>query len=161
MKNKVVIGVLSICTLMMCFQMGRFVENPYAKIQNTVSRDNAIHVEESEENSKILSSHIMYDDDIWVVKAYCTCEKCCGKDKEPVGAMGVKLESGYSCAAASDIPYDTTLMVDGYGRVCVQDRIPSSIQKENANSICIYFDSHDEAVAFGLKQTSVQLVAGE
>lgn len=96
------------------------------------------------------------------VTAYCSCEKCCGEwaKNRPngivYGAAGVELKAGVSCA--SPLPLGTVVKVEGLGEYIVQDR-PAQwvIDKYGENQIDIYFDNHEAASAFGLKQLNVYL----
>ena len=96
------------------------------------------------------------------VTAYCSCEKCCGEwaKNRPngivYGAAGVELKAGVSCA--SPLPLGTVVEVEGLGEDIVQDR-PAQwvIDKYGENQIDIYFDNHEAASAFGLKQLNVYL----
>ena len=150
-KEKIVMGILGICVMFLCFQIGRYAANVFTKVDaapETIKKTVTL----SPLEQRITSGE-------WEVKAYCTCEKCTGEKLEnPVGAMGVLLVDGYSVAAPSDIPYASLLHIDGYGDVVVQDRIPSKVENENKNSLCIYFSNHSEAVEFGKKTTAVSLV---
>lgn len=94
------------------------------------------------------------------VTAYCSCEKCCGEwaKNRPngivYGAAGVELKAGVSCA--SPLPLGTVVEVEGLGEYIVQDRLAQwVIDKYGENQIDIYFDSHEAASAFGLKQLNV------
>ena len=94
------------------------------------------------------------------ITAYCSCEKCCGEwaKNRPngivYGAAGVELKAGVSCA--SPLPLGTVVEVEGLGEYIVQDR-PAQwvIDKYGENQIDIYFDRHEAASAFGLKQLNV------
>ncbi len=96
------------------------------------------------------------------VTAYCSCEKCCGEwaKNRPngivYGAAGVELKAGVSCA--SPLPLGIVVEVEGLGEYIVQDR-PAQwvIDKYGENQIDIYFDNHEAASAFGLKQLNVYL----
>lgn len=96
------------------------------------------------------------------VTAYCSCEKCCGEwaKNRPngivYGAAGVELKAGVSCA--SPLSLGTVVEVEGLGEYIVQDR-PAQwvIDKYGENQIDIYFDNHEAASAFGLKQLNVYL----
>lgn len=96
------------------------------------------------------------------VTAYCSCEKCCGEwaKNRPngivYGAAGVELKAGVSCA--SSLPLGTVVEVEGLGEYIVQDRLAQwVIDKYGENQIDIYFDNHEAASAFGLKQLNVYL----
>lgn len=96
------------------------------------------------------------------VTAYCSCEKCCGKwaenrpDGIVYGASGEELVAGVSCA--SPLPFGTVVEIEGVGTYIVQDRTSSwVVDKYGENQIDIYFDNHEAASAFGLKQLNVYL----
>ena len=78
------------------------------------------------------------------------------KGLKPYGAAGVELKAGVSCA--SPLPLGTVVEVEGLGEYIVQDR-PAQwvIDKYGENQIDIYFDNHEAASAFGLKQLNVYL----
>lgn len=98
---------------------------------------------------------------LYRVTAYCACERCCGewalnrpKDDNGnpivVGAGGVILLNGYSCA--STLPFGTKVELDGYGIVEVQDRTANWIvDKYGENVLDIYIADHAEAWVFGEK----------
>lgn len=98
--------------------------------------------------------------------AYCPCEKCCGKwatlrpkdeNGQPIvyGATGIVLQSGVSIAADTSIyPIGTVLEIQDFGEFIVQDR-GGSIK---GNRVDIYFDSHDEAVDFGVQTVKVRVI---
>lgn len=96
------------------------------------------------------------------VTAYCACEKCCGEwaKNRPngivYGAAGIELKAGVSCA--SPLPLGTVVEVEGLGEYIVQDRLATwVVEKYGENQIDIYFDSHEAACEFGLKQLNVYL----
>lgn len=96
------------------------------------------------------------------ITAYCSCEKCCGEwaKNRPngivYGAAGVELKAGVSCA--SPLPLGAVVEVEGLGEYIVQDRLAQwVIDKYGENQIDIYFDNHEAASAFGLKQLNVYL----
>ena len=67
------------------------------------------------------------------------------------GASGEPLRQGVSVAADTSIlPFGTEILIDGHKYV-VQD-IGGAIQ---GNRIDIYFDNHDDALAFCIKYSTV------
>jgi 3D (Asp-Asp-Asp) domain-containing protein len=83
--------------------------------------------------------------------AYCACEKCCGKS-DGITASGTKATAGRT-VAASGFSFGTELYINGNTYV-VEDRgVPSGV-------IDIYFDSHSEAMNFGVKYAKVFEVVG-
>lgn len=89
------------------------------------------------------------------VTRYCPCEKCCGKYAKnrptdengiPVvtGASGKQLNSGYSCAADTSLPFGTKLYIPQIGlTVTVEDRAAKSIeQRYDGKFVDLYFTDH-------------------
>ena len=89
--------------------------------------------------------------------AYCSCEKCCVKwalnrpNGIVYGASGNELKSGYSIAVdPSVIPYGTEVIIDG-----VTYRADDCGGAIKGNRIDIYFDTHEEALEFGVQYADV------
>lgn len=78
--------------------------------------------------------------------AYCSCSKCCGKS-DGITASGTKATAGRT-VAAKGFSFGTKLMINGETYV-VEDRGVGS------GVIDIYFDSHEEALNFGVKYAKV------
>ena len=102
---------------------------------------------------------------IFKLTAYCSCGKCCGKwgENRPVdengeeivfGASGERLIEGVSVAVdPSVIPYGSTIEIDG----------PEYIAHDcggaiKNNRIDVYFDDHQSAVEFGVREAEVFLL---
>ena len=78
--------------------------------------------------------------------AYCSCSKCCGKS-DGITASGTKATAGRT-VAASGFSFGTELYINGNTYV-VEDRgVPSGV-------IDIYFDSHSEAMNFGVQYAKI------
>lgn len=99
------------------------------------------------------------------ITAYCSCKKCCGKwaENRPngivYGASGAELKAGVS--VASFYPFGTEIYIDGLGEYVIQDRPAEWVfDKYGKNVVDIYFDSHEEACAFGLKYLDVYEIRG-
>lgn len=83
--------------------------------------------------------------------AYCSCSKCCGKSNG-ITASGAKATAGRT-VAASGFSFGTELYINGNTYV-VEDRgVPSGV-------IDIYFDSHSEAMNFGVQYAKAFSVVG-
>lgn len=78
--------------------------------------------------------------------AYCSCSKCCGKS-DGITASGVKAQAGRT-VATKNIAFGTKLLINGE-TYTVEDRGVGS------GVIDIYFDSHTEALNFGVKYAKV------
>ena len=91
--------------------------------------------------------------------AYCSCEKCCGiwaynrPNGIVYGAIGEELKEGYSIAVDPNvIPYGT--------EVIINDKIYKAQDCGGAikgNRIDVYFNSHEDALEFGVKHEEVFL----
>lgn len=95
----------------------------------------------------------------YIITAYCSCEKCCGKwaanrpNGKVIGSAGIELTPGVS--VASPLPFGTILEIDGNTYI-VEDRTSDVIVKKYNNKIIdIYFDSHETALNFGKKYMEV------
>ena len=86
---------------------------------------------------------------IYKITAYCACVKCCGKTNG-ITASGVKAVEGVTVAADSRFPFGTKLYIGGHEYI-VQDR-GGAIQ---GNKIDIYFNTHQEALNFGVQYREV------
>ena len=87
----------------------------------------------------------------WTISFYCNCEACCGQWSGGATASGTMPEAWWT-AATSDLPFGTTLYVDGLGTFEVQDR------GTEYGWLDVFVSSHDEALANGLQSHSVYIV---
>lgn len=96
------------------------------------------------------------------VTAYCCCKKCCGKDKThpayKITASGYKIKQGDCLVAApKSYGFHTRLIIPGYNNgqpVEVLDR-GGAIK---GNRLDVYFDTHEEALIWGVRYLIVQEV---
>ena len=89
---------------------------------------------------------------VFTVTAYCPCECCCGKT-DGITATGVPAVAGQTIAVdPSVIPYGSTVIIDGHEYIA-QD-CGGAIK---GNRIDIYFDSHSEALDFGVGEYEIFL----
>lgn len=88
----------------------------------------------------------------WTITAYCSCSECCGSWGDAT-ASGEPPISGHTVACNS-LPFYTQVMIDGT-TYTVEDT--GSTPYGDA-WIDIYFDTHEEALAYGLHTTSVYIV---
>lgn len=84
--------------------------------------------------------------------AYCSCAKCCGEKDDPsqvgITASGKKAKANHTIAADwSVLPKDEVVVINGHNYT-VEDT-GSAIK---GYRIDVYFDSHEEAEAFGFKE---------
>lgn len=86
-----------------------------------------------------------------VATAYCPCKKCCGKS-DGITATGIKAKANHTVAADPNIlPYGTELLFDC--NTWVVEDCGGAIKGENR--IDIFFETHEEAVNFGVQEFSV------
>jgi uncharacterized protein YabE (DUF348 family) len=90
---------------------------------------------------------------VYKVTAYCSCAVCCGKSSSGYTASGTKATSGRTVAASSQFAFGTKLLINGQEYV-VEDR-GGAIK---GNKIDIYMDSHADALAWGVRYLTVQVV---
>lgn len=100
------------------------------------------------------------------ITAYCPCEVCCGKWalNRPIDESGevivytasmTRAKANWTIAADTSIlPFGTRVVIDGK-EYEVQDR-GGAIK---GNKIDIYFDSHEEALQFGVQYKNIFLLA--
>lgn len=101
--------------------------------------------------------------ELWRITAYCGCAVCCGEyaNNRPagkvVGAAGVELVQGISCAARG-LPLGTVVRIDGIGEFIVQDRTGKEQAEMYDNKLIdLYFTDHEAARAFGVKHSVVEV----
>lgn len=84
------------------------------------------------------------------ITAYCACVKCCGKS-DGITATGTRATEGRTIAADPKVlPYGTKVIINGHEYV-VED-CGGAIK---GNKIDIYFDSHEDALQFGVQRLEV------
>lgn len=90
---------------------------------------------------------------IFKLTAYCPCEKCCGKS-DGITATGKIATSGHTVAVDPQlIPYGTTLLING--NEYVAEDCGGAIK---GNRIDIFFDTHSEAINFGIAEAEIFMV---
>ena len=103
----------------------------------------------------------------FVLTAYCSCEKCCGKwalnrpldengEQIVYGASGARLIEGISVAVDPDvIPYGTELYIDG--NLYLAHDYGGAVK---GNHLDVYFATHEEAWNFGKQTAEVFILEG-
>jgi 3D (Asp-Asp-Asp) domain-containing protein len=80
------------------------------------------------------------------VSAYCACTKCCGKS-DGITASGTKATQGRTIAVDPRYyPYGTKIIING--KTYVAEDCGGAIK---GNRIDMYFDSHQEALEWGVR----------
>lgn len=120
---------------------------PTAEEENTFG-----HYEEAEAETHFDETQIDYEIDgtLYTVTAYCGCAKCCGKT-DGITATGTQATEGRTIAVdPSIIPYGTTVYING--QAFVAEDCGGAIK---GNHIDMYFNSHDAALEWGVRQCVV------
>ena len=97
--------------------------------------------------------------------AYCPCTKCCGDFAGKIRgqtASGTMAQAGRTIAAPQGVPYGVrvlALMADGSQHVIgvVEDR-GGAIK---GHKLDLYFDTHEEALRFGVQRAEITFTEGE
>ena len=88
--------------------------------------------------------------------AYCPCKRCCNKD-DGITATWTQATQGKTVAVdPSVIPYGTIIVIDGHEYVA--EDCGGLIK---GNIIDVYFESHEEALEFGVQYKEIFLKKGE
>lgn len=87
--------------------------------------------------------------------AYCNCSRCCGKWADGKTASGTTPVQGRTIAVDKKvIPLGSAVSVDGVEYIAEDTGV-------RGKHIDIYFDSHSEALKFGVRQVDVEIVTDE
>lgn len=105
----------------------------------------------SSDVGEIYESTLTYLGD-WTITAYCPCEICCGAYSSGYTASGTLATAGRTIAC-NELPFGTQVMIDG----CIYT-VEDTGWSPYGQWIDIYFDSHDEALAYGMQVREVYLV---
>lgn len=89
---------------------------------------------------------------IFKVTAYCACMKCCGKTNG-ITASGTHATAGRTIATSTQFSFGTKLSINGV-TYTVEDR-GGAIQGDR---IDVYFDTHEQALKWGVKYLPVKVV---
>ena len=91
---------------------------------------------------------------VFKITAYCPCSKCCGKWADGITSTGVTATEGRTIAVdPSVIPYGSIIEING-NRYVAED-CGGAIKN---NRIDLYFDSHEDALEWGVQNIEVYLV---
>ena len=87
---------------------------------------------------------------------YCRCTKCCGKS-DGITSTGTKAKAGRTIAVDSSIiPYGSKVKINK--KEYVAEDCGGAIKN---NKIDIFFDTHEEALEFGVKYANVYMKVGD
>lgn len=84
--------------------------------------------------------------------AYCPCEVCCGKS-DGITSTGVRATAGRTVSVDPDIiPYGSEVVINGH--TYIAEDCGGAIK---GNKIDIFFDTHQEALEFGVQYDYVEV----
>lgn len=89
----------------------------------------------------------------WTITAYCPCEECCGPWASGYTASGNPAVAGHT-VACNILPSGSKILIDGV-EYTVEDTGWSPYGDE---WIDIFFNTHEEALNFGIKEMEVYLI---
>lgn len=98
---------------------------------------------------------------LFTITAYCPCEKCCGNWSDGITATGTKATQGETIAVDPSIIELGSIVyfdgIDGFGGYVAEDTGGAI----NGNRIDLFFDDHQEALEWGIKELEVfEIVEG-
>lgn len=89
---------------------------------------------------------------VFTITAYCPCEKCCGEYANGYTATGSKATQGVTIATDPDvIPMGAEVEIDGH--IYIAQDVGGAI---SGNRIDLYFDSHEDALQWGVQEKTVR-----
>lgn len=149
MKKSTKYLILRLCVVALCMVLGfslgwisKETEVVEVNITRPIVRVNQ-PIEEPEPT-------VNYTEMTVIATAYCPCVKCCGKD-DGITATGTKAKANHTIAAdPSVLPYGTEILC-GMGEFVVED-CGGAIK---GNKIDIFFNDHQEALEFGVKELTI------
>lgn len=136
------VGLLAGCCLLLGWQLGGDAKDAKAA--------ELPQMEEMPQNSQQEAAQTQ--EQTFTVTAYCPCEKCCGAYANGYTATGAKATQGVTIAADPDVlPMGTEIELDGH-TYTVQDTGGAIA----GNRLDLYFDSHDDALQWGVREKIVR-----
>ena len=106
-------------------------------------------VEETSETQEVEPPHLV----VYKLTAYCPCLYCCG-NTDGITASGIKATAGRTIAVdPSVIPYGTEVVINGH--TYIAEDCGGAVK---GNTIDIFFDTHQEAVLFGVQFAEVEIM---
>ena len=91
---------------------------------------------------------------MFTVTAYCACPVCCGSYSSGYTASGTYAAEGRTVACNS-LPMGTHIYIEGCGNYTVED---TGWSPYGESWLDIFFEDHDAALAFGVKDAEVYLI---
>ena len=133
-----------------------------AENENQDGRTKTTTEEKIREDDKVAEeeepNELEQEKQVFVLTAYCPCEKCCGKDLDDpaygITSTGTVATQGRTIAVyPSQIPYGSTVLVDGVEYIA--EDCGGAIKE---NRLDIYYDSHQDALEWGVRYCEVSVI---
>lgn len=123
------------------FNLSDYIYDEYKSV-------NEPNVSDAETNESVLTSL-----GVWSITGYCPCVECCGQWSGSNTASGAQPTSNHTLAT-NELPFGTQLLINGIVYT-VEDRGNSPYYPWAD----IYFDTHEQANAWGLQQVEVFMIS--
>ena len=137
------VGLLAGCCLFLGWQLGRDAKD--AKAADLPQMEEVMQQIRQQEAAQT-------QEQTFTVTAYCPCEKCCGAYANGYTATGERATQGVTIAADPDVlPMGTKIELDGH-TYTVQDTGGAIA----GNRLDLYFDSHEDALRWGVREKIVR-----
>lgn len=118
--------------------------------QTPINTTQAVEVEQSITAQPITTTEAEPIPTLYRLTAYCPCTKCCDNGNG-ITATGVKAIAGRTIAVDPNvIPYGSEVVI--YGHTYIAEDCGGLV---NGNEVDIFFDTHQEALDFGVQYAEV------
>lgn len=129
------------------------VKKPEKKPEKVDNSNKVTEKPKKEEPKKESSDSNLVSLGRFKLTSYCSCSRCCGKS-DGITATGTKAKQGRTIAVdPSVIPYGTKVIINGH--TYVAEDCGGAI---DGNRIDIFFNSHKDALKFGVQYATVYKV---
>ncbi len=130
----------------------------YTKVSTMeVPKEETVTAELPADQAEQMAAEQSYSPDLvylgaWTTTAYCACSICCGEWANGYTASGT-LATGNHTVACTSLPFGTQVMIDG---------VIYTVEDTGVTGewIDIYFDTHEEALNYGMHTKDIYLVEG-
>lgn len=128
---------------------------PKKKEQNTSQNVEITPEIEPQSKNEVEVSNSSSNTKTFRVTAYCPCSKCCGKWANGITSTGATAQANRTIAVDPKvIPYGSVVRMNGIDYVA--EDCGGAIK---GNRIDVYFDTHAEAMAFGVQYLEGEIIS--
>lgn len=126
----------------------------WRELTEPIEEPNTEPIEEPKAETEETATIALNDLGEFKITGYCPCEECCGKN-DGITSTGTEATAGRTVAVDPDvIPYGTEVVIGD--EVYIAEDCGSAIKD---NKIDIFYDSHEEALAAGVRYENVAIIA--